>query len=205
MSIVQFSQFCSTFRFDWAHCLAKDGDFGDIVVHGYNWLPYSINSCYLDLSIPVRNMKEHSRDLLIWLLYLVENRLECQMSKMLQVRCFEMEASDDNDNDSLQSMKSLDNWWKWFIDLEFSLARSPALFLACCGKSRATCHRSGPRWCRGTLVAALRVNISGSIKDYWAYMELVNTFRRVKEIGWVGSDHLSELLEGHVLITLSIK
>ena len=42
-------------------------------------------------------------------LYLVGNRLECQMSKMLQVRCFEMEASDDNDNHSLQSMKSLDN------------------------------------------------------------------------------------------------
>ena len=42
-------------------------------------------------------------------IYLVESRLECQMSKMLQVRCFEMEASDDNDNDSLQSMKSLDN------------------------------------------------------------------------------------------------
>ena len=40
---------------------------------------------------------------------LVENRLECQMSKKLQVRCFEMEASDDNDYDSLQSMKSLDN------------------------------------------------------------------------------------------------
>ena len=35
-------------------------------------------------------------------MYLVENRLECQMSKMLQVRCFEMEASDDNDIDSLQ-------------------------------------------------------------------------------------------------------
>ena len=42
-------------------------------------------------------------------IYLVGNRLECQRSKMLLVRCFEMEASDDNDYDSLQSMKSLDN------------------------------------------------------------------------------------------------